>query len=114
MVLKGYYHNFVYNYENIAVPLTSLLKNNSFTWTLASDQAFQALKAAMCTNLALDLPDLTNTFVLECDASWRGIRVVLMQEGRPFSFTKKQLSECHLGQSIYEKEMLVILHAVDI
>jgi hypothetical protein len=30
------------------------------------------------------------------------------------AFTNKQLSERHLGQSIYEKEMLVILHAVDL
>jgi hypothetical protein len=37
-----------------------------------------------------------------------------MQEGRPLAFTSKQLFENHLGQSIYEKEMLAILHAVDI
>jgi hypothetical protein len=30
------------------------------------------------------------------------------------AFTSKQLSERHLGQSIYEKEMLVILDAVDL
>jgi hypothetical protein len=37
-----------------------------------------------------------------------------MQEGRPLAFTSKQLLEFHLGQSIYEKEMLAILHVVDI
>jgi hypothetical protein len=30
------------------------------------------------------------------------------------AFTNKQLSERHLGQSIYEKEMLAILHAIDL
>ena len=34
-----------------------------------------------------------------------------MQEGRPLSFTSKQLLEGNLGKSIYEKEMLAILHA---
>jgi hypothetical protein len=96
------------------VPITTLLKNNSFTWTLAADQAFQALKAAICTTLVLALLDFKNTFVLECDASRRGIGAVLMQEGRPLAFTNKQLSEFHLGQSIYEKEMLAILHAIDL
>jgi hypothetical protein len=37
-----------------------------------------------------------------------------MQDGRPLAFTNKQLSERHLGQSTYEKEMLAILHVVDL
>jgi hypothetical protein len=112
--LTGYYHKFVKNYGKIVAPLTALLKNNSFTWTPAADQAFQTLKATMCTTPVLALPDFTKTFVLECDASERGIGAVLMQDGRPLAFTSKQLSERHLGQSIYEKEMLAILHAVDL
>jgi hypothetical protein len=91
-------------------PLTALLKNNSFTWTPAAAQAFQTLKMTMCTTLVLALPDLTKTFVLECDASGKGIGAVLMQEGRPLAFTSKQLSKRNLGKSIYAKEMLGILH----
>jgi hypothetical protein len=37
-----------------------------------------------------------------------------MQEGRPLAFTSKQFSERNLGKSIYEKEMLDILHIVDL
>jgi hypothetical protein len=114
MGLTGYYRKFVKNYGKIATPLTSLLKNNSFTWTSAATQAFQTLKMAMCTTLVLDLPDFTKTFVLECDASGKGISAVLMQESRPLAFTSKQLSERNLGKPIYEKEMLVILHVVDL
>jgi hypothetical protein len=77
--LTNYYRNFVQNYGKIAVPLIDLLKNNSFTWTLAMDQDFQALKEVMCTTLVLALPDFTTTFVLECDASGRGNGVVLIQ-----------------------------------
>jgi hypothetical protein len=37
-----------------------------------------------------------------------------MKYGRPLAFTSKQLSEIQLGQSIYEKEMSTILHALDL
>jgi hypothetical protein len=112
--LIGYYRKFVKNYGKIAAPLIALLKKNSFTWTPVVAQDFQTLKMAMCTTPFLTLPDFTNTFVLECDASRKGIGVVLMQEGRPLAFTSKKLSKINLGKSIYEKEMLAILHAMDL
>jgi hypothetical protein len=112
--LTRYYRKFVKNYGKIAAPLTAVLKNNSFTWTPAAAQGFQTLKTSMCTTLVLALPDFTKTFVLECDASGKGINVVLMQEGRPLAFTSKQLSERNLGKPIYEKEILAILHVVDL
>jgi hypothetical protein len=112
--LTYYYRNFVKNYGKIVAPLTALLKKNSFTWTPIVAQTFQTLKMAMCTTQVLALHDFTKTFVLECDASGKRIGVVLMQEGRPLAFTSKQLSEQNLGKSIYEKEMLAILHVVDL
>jgi hypothetical protein len=112
--LTGYYHKFVKNYGNIVAPLTALLKNNSFIWTPGYAQAFQTLKMAMCTTPVLALPDFKNTFVLECDASGKGIGTIPMQEGRTLTFTNKQLSEPNFGKSIYEKEMLSILHVIDI
>jgi hypothetical protein len=66
----------------------------------------------MCTTPVLALLDFTKTLVLECDASRRGIGSILMQDGRHLDFTRKNLLERHLGQSIYENKMLSILHAV--
>jgi hypothetical protein len=59
-------------------------------------------------------PTSQRHFVLEYDASVKGIGAVLMQEGRPLAFTRKQLSEKNLGKPIYEKEMLAIMHAVEL
>ena len=91
--LTGYYRKFVRNYGKIASPLTSLLKNNAFTWTLATDHSFQALKHVMCLTPVLTLPNFTNTFVLECDAFGKGIGAILIQAGRPLAFTRKQILE---------------------
>jgi hypothetical protein len=113
MGLTRYYCKFFKNYGKIVAPLTALLKKNSFTWTPTATQSIHTLNMAMCTTPVPALPDFTKTFVLVCDASGKGIGVVLMQEGRPLAFTNKQLSERNLGKSIYEKEMLAIMHVVD-
>jgi hypothetical protein len=75
---------------------------------------FKNLKTTMCTTIVLALPDFTKTFVLECDASRKEIGAVLMQEGQSLAFSSKQLSERNLGKPIYEKEMLAILHVVEL
>jgi hypothetical protein len=111
--LTGYYREFVKDYGNIATPLTTLLKQNYLTWTLTVDHSFQSLKETMCTTLVLALSDFTKTCLLECDASGRGIGALIMKYGRPLAFTRKQMSEQHLGQSIYDKEILDILYAMD-
>jgi hypothetical protein len=112
--LMGYYRKFVKSYGKIVAPLIALLKKNAFNWTLVDDQSFHALKEVVCMTLVMSLLDFKKTFVLECDASRKGIRAILMQEGQSMAFTRKQLSEHHLGQSRYEKEMLAILHVVDL
>jgi hypothetical protein len=87
--LTRYYRKFVQNYGKIVAPLTTLLKKNALSWTPTTDQSFQALIEVMCTTHVLALPDFTKTFVMECDASGRGIGAVLMQDGRPLAFTNK-------------------------
>ena len=67
----------------------------------------------MCNILVLVVTNFSKTFVLECDASSKGLGVTLMQEGRPLPFTNKKLCDINLGKSTYEKEMMAILHVVE-
>ena len=66
----------------------------------------------MCHAWILATPKFMKTFIVECDASWNVIAVVLMQEGRAINFESFPIRGKYLCKPLYEKEMLVILHAL--
>ncbi|XP_057506036.1 uncharacterized protein LOC130789297 [Actinidia eriantha] len=110
--LTGYYKRFIKNYRKICQPLSLVLKKDAFKWNSEAEQAFSQLKKAMTRASVLALPDYSKLFVLEYDASGKGVRAVLMQKGRPVAYYSKALSPTRLGHSTYEKELLAIVMAV--
>jgi hypothetical protein len=104
----------VKGYGVLAKPLTKLLqKQNKFSWGEEAQQAFEALKQAMTTTPVLALPRFDIPFIVETDACDIGMGTVLMQEGRPIVFLSKALGEKNKHLSIYEKEFLALILAVD-
>lgn len=97
----------------IAKPLTQLTKKGQFMWSSEATSAFDQLKMAMTTVPVLRLPDFSKTFVVETDACYGGLGAVLSQENHPIAFISKALGTKNLGLSIYEKEFLAILLAID-
>jgi len=51
--------------------------------------------------------------VVETDAIDQGIGAVLMQNNHPIAYLSKPLGPKNLGLSVYEKECLAILLAID-
>lgn len=90
-----------------------MLKKEGFDRNEEATTAFMGLKNAMVKSSVLAFPDFTEPFVVEVDASGKGIGAVLMQRQRPIAFLSQALSPKHLGLSTYEKELIALLVAVE-
>ena len=110
--LIGCYRRFIKNYGVIAKPLTELLKKGGFQWNEKAQLAFDKLKQAMVSAPVLVLPNFTILFVVESDASNKGIGSVLSQKGNRIAYFSKGLAPKHQVLSVYEKEMMAVLVAV--
>ena len=67
----------------------------------------------MITTPVLALPDFSLPFTMETDACDTGIGVVLSQQGHLIAFLSRALGVTNLKPSVYEKEFLVVMLAID-
>ena len=70
----------------MARPLHDVLKGEVFTWSPATQDAFNVLKKAMIFAPVLALPEFSKEFVMETDASGSRIGAVLIHRGHPIAF----------------------------
>ncbi|XP_013594359.1 PREDICTED: uncharacterized protein LOC106302390 [Brassica oleracea var. oleracea] len=110
--LANYYRRFIQGYSIIARTLTLLLRKDGFTWGPDESTALCLLKEALTSAPVLALPGFTKTFIVETDASNTGIGAVLIQDNHPICYISRALGKRHEGLSVYEKELLVVVHAV--
>ncbi|GJT48064.1 putative reverse transcriptase domain-containing protein [Tanacetum coccineum] len=78
--LAGYYRRFIEGFSKIAKSMTKLTqKGIKFDWGEKEENAFQLIKQKLCSAPILALPEGSKEFVVYCDASHKGLGVVLMQ-----------------------------------
>lgn len=96
--LTGYYRQFIVNYGRIAKPLTDLTKKEGFLWNLEALEAFEKLKMDATSAPVLALPNYSIPFKIECDASGKSVRAVLLQHRKTIAFFSKDFSGTYLSQ----------------
>jgi hypothetical protein len=107
-----YYKRFVKGFSQLCAPLIDLTKKGAFKWSLEAQLTFDKMKKVMSTCPVLALPDFGQPFTVECDASREGIGAVLMQNRNPLVYESQNVRALELLYTTYDKEMLVIMHAL--
>ena len=92
--------------------LTKLLTKDQFEWSSEVEDAFHRLKEELTNPPTFCLPNFTQWFVIECDASGIGIRAVFTQYNHPVAYFSEALKGSTLALSTYEKEMMAIVKAI--
>ena len=119
--LTGYYRKFVPNYADIAAPLSDLTRKKQpekVMWTRECEEAFEKLKTVLCSEPVLKNPDFEKEFILQTDASDRGLGAVLSQldkdgKDHPILYLSRKLYPREENYATIEKECLAIKWAVE-
>lgn len=114
----GYYRHFIRNFAEISSPLSALTSEKvKFERTEEAQSAFEELKQALVDALVLAYPDFDKPFVVETDASGRGVGAVLAQKKddghvHPTNFASRSLNSAERNYFACEREALVVIFAI--
>ena len=116
--LTSYYRRFIDGFAKIASPLHSLTKKNAqFIWNSECQTAFDSLKQKLIDSPILVYPNFDQSFMLETDASIKGLGAILSQKHpdqrqHPVAYASRALSAPEKNYSITELETLAVVWAV--
>ncbi|GJX57599.1 putative reverse transcriptase domain-containing protein [Tanacetum coccineum] len=74
--------------------------------------AFQLLKQKLCSAPILALPEGSENFVVYCDASHKGLGVVLMQKEKVIAYTSRQLKVHEKNYTTHDLELGAVVFAL--
>nr|GEV60389.1 putative reverse transcriptase domain-containing protein [Tanacetum cinerariifolium] len=93
--LVGYYRRFIEGFSKRAKSMTKLSqKNVKFKWGEKEETGFQLIKQKLCGAPILPLPKGSENFIVYCNASHKGLGVVLMQNEKAAPFEALYGQKC--------------------
>uniref|UniRef100_A0A0K0FBD6 RNA-directed DNA polymerase n=1 Tax=Strongyloides venezuelensis TaxID=75913 RepID=A0A0K0FBD6_STRVS len=94
----------------LAEPLYRVI--NSYSWTSAQSDAFQALKKALINAAVLAPPDHTASYTIYTNASFQGLGAALTQKNKSIAFASRSLKPAEKNNPIIKLEVLALVHAL--
>ncbi|GJY28688.1 putative reverse transcriptase domain-containing protein, partial [Tanacetum coccineum] len=111
--LAGYYRRFIEGFSKIAKSMTKLTqKNVKFDWGEKEEAAFQLIKQKLCSAPILALPKGSENFIVYCDASHKGLGVVLMQNEKVIAYASRQLKIHEKNYTTHDLELGAVVFAL--
>ena len=117
--IASYYRRYIRNFAEHALPLTDLTrgksaKSSEINWTSECQSAFQFLKEQLKSSPILVPPSWDKEFLVQVDASNRGIGAVLAQHDssgneHPICYLSRKLKPSEEILSTSEKECLALV-----
>ncbi|GJS14191.1 putative reverse transcriptase domain-containing protein [Tanacetum coccineum] len=89
-------------------------KKVKFEWGDKQEAAFQLLKQKLCSAPILALPEGSEDFIAYCDASKKGLGVVLMQREKVISYASRQLKIHEKNYTTHDLELGAVVFALKI
>nr|GFB37577.1 putative reverse transcriptase domain-containing protein [Tanacetum cinerariifolium] len=83
-----------------------------FDWGEKAEAAFQLLKQKLCSAPILALPEGSENFVVYCDASHKGLGVVLMQKEKVIGYASYQLMVYEKNYTTHDLELGAVVFAL--
>lgn len=109
----NYHRNFIKGYSAIAKPLTLITGKKPFEWGHEQQKAYDTLKSALQTTPVLTLPNSTDKFILDTDASDNAIGAELLQvqdgQERVVAYGSFTLSAAQRRYCTTRKELLAVV-----
>ena len=115
----NFYRKFIGHIADLAHPLNDLTrKTKQFKWTPKCQDAFDALKTKFTKSPVLLMPDHTNPFTVESDASKYATGAVLRQKDangdwHPCGYISHSFTTTERHYEIYDRELLGIIRALE-
>ncbi|GFV61899.1 retrovirus-related Pol polyprotein from transposon opus [Trichonephila clavipes] len=108
--MSQWYAKFIKNYADLCEPFYNLKRKlNKFCWSIETQKAFDAVKAAITKVTVLKFPDFKMPFELFKNASSIDVGAVPNQEQRPVVLVSRTLSCAERNYTVTERECLAVV-----